>query len=254
MLAGTALTVAACTGGSEPAKPTGPPSPDQSNLGEVIDEAPTLRPLALDRKPLWKQSTKGTIEAVSGGALRGDTAILVAGNEKGDDDRLVVADATTGKVRCTGKAAKAANRLRGILATTDGRIALATVAPSPSTRFTDIRLVAIDGTTGRSLWTRSGVQPTLIAGSTVLGRVPTREGQSTLDVSSGSVIALDAATGRTRWELSARFSHRADRRRDGPGQGGEGRPARAALAPRRRDRPRDRPPTEWAERAARAMR
>jgi outer membrane protein assembly factor BamB len=287
VLAGAALTVAACTGGSGPGKPTGSPSSEQSNLGEVIDEAPTLRPLALDRKPLWNQSTKGAIKVVSGAALRGDAAILVGGAENGREDRLVVADAKTGKVRWSVKeyhgplhkgggavwremtygqpqtpqivgedggwgvltnyyltackhptglclpgsgpsdetgvvllsgkdgsvrwklplvparTGKAANRLSGLLATTDGRIALATVAPSLNTRFTDIRLIAIDATTGRRLWTRSGVQPTLIAGSVVLGRVPTREGQSTLDMNSGSVIALDAATGRTRWELSA---------------------------------------------------
>jgi outer membrane protein assembly factor BamB len=291
VLAGAALTVAACTSGSEPGNSTGSPSPEPSNLGEVIDESPTLRPLSLGPKPLWNQSAKGAIKVVSGAALHGDTAILVGSTRQGGEARLVVTDAVTGKVRwsvgefgllrkgdgavwrsmsygrpqtpqiigeddgwgiltnyyltacrhptglCpsgsgpsdetgvallsgkdgsvrwklplvparTGKAARTANRLTGGLMATDGKIALTTVAPSLNTRFTDIRLIAIDATTGRRLWTRSGVQPALIAGNTVLGRVPTSDGQSTLDVNSGAVTALDAATGTTRWDLSARL-------------------------------------------------
>jgi hypothetical protein len=287
VLAAAALTVAACTGGSVPGKPTASPSPERSNLGQVIDDAPTLRPLSLSPKPLWNQSTKGAMKVVIGAALHGDTAILIGQAKQEGKTQLVVADAMTGKVRwsvkefgrlrkgdgavwraniyggpqtpqiigedenwgvltnyyltacrhptgfCpagsgpsdetgvallsgkdgsirwklplvparTGKAARAANRLTGFLMTTDGKVALATVAPSLNSRFTDIRLIAIDATTGRRLWTRSGVQPTLISGDIVFGRVATRKGQSTLDMDAVAVTALDAATGRTRWTL-----------------------------------------------------
>ncbi|MGH3389232.1 MAG: hypothetical protein ACRDOO_10185 [Actinomadura sp.] len=97
VVVGAALTAAACTGGS--GRPAGSPSPDRSNPGAVIDEAPTLRPLALDRTPLWSHRTKGAPKTVGGAALRGDSAILVGGSEKGRNDRLVVVDAATGKVR-----------------------------------------------------------------------------------------------------------------------------------------------------------
>ncbi|MDH2424117.1 PQQ-binding-like beta-propeller repeat protein [Sphaerisporangium sp. TRM90804] len=291
VLAGATLTVAACTGAPVPGATGTPTAAQRPHLGRVIDDAPALRPLAVDRDPLWNQGARGALKVVGGAALRGESAVLVGNAGEGKATRLVVADAATGRVRwsveeygrlrggggavwramayghpqtpqivgdggdwgiladyyltacrhpaglCpagsgpsdetgvallsgrdgrvrwklpltparTGRAAKVAGRLTGALAAGDGRIALATVAPTMNTRFGDTRLVAFDAVTGRRLWTRHGVQPALMAGGIVLGRVADGPGRSTLDVSSGTVTALDAATGRTRWDLSDRL-------------------------------------------------
>lgn len=84
VLTGAALAAAACTGGS-------PARPKVSTTPGLIDEAPTIRPLALGRKPLWSVKDVGTA------ALHGDTAVFVR-TAKGHD-RLTAVDAATGRTR-----------------------------------------------------------------------------------------------------------------------------------------------------------
>jgi hypothetical protein len=132
------------------------------------------------------------------------------GDGPSDETGVALVSGADGRVRWktplvpsrTGDAARAANRMRGSLITADGTIALATVLPSAQSA--DVRLIALDAATGRRLWTRSGVQPTLIAGGIVLGRVRTGATTAT-DLRGWSVIALDAPTGRVRWDLTARL-------------------------------------------------
>lgn len=143
-------------------------------------------------------------------ACRSPIGLCPLGDGPSDETGLAFLSGKDGSVRWrtplvpsrTGPAARSANRLRGSLAVNDDGIALATVVSGTDARIGEMRLIAVDAATGRRLWVRSGVQPTLIGGGTVLGRVAAGAGRA-IDLSGGSVVALDAATGRTRWDLSA---------------------------------------------------
>ena len=278
LLAAAVLTTASCVGGS--GGHAGTPSPSARGP-EVIEEAPALRPLALDPKPLWNTRTRLGMKVVDGAVLRGD-AEIIEGQDSQGHSRLTVVDARTGRTRwsvegygplrggrgaewrdsgevagagedwgilvdyfktacraglCplgkgpsdetgvallsgkdgtvrwkvplvparTGAAARSANRLRGALVTSDDKVTLVTVAPSSGlASIGDVRLIALDTATGRRLWSRSGIQPSTIAAGTVFGRVSNGARTPSIQLNSGSVIALDLMNGRTRWDLSAR--------------------------------------------------
>lgn len=141
---------------------------------------------------------------------RHPTGFCPLGNGPSDETGVALLSGKDGGVRWKtplvparrGAGAKAANRLHGVLAGGDDTIALGTVASSANAQTTDVRLIAMDTATGRRLWTRSGVQPSLIAGGMVFGRVPTQTG-TPMNQLNGSVVALDEKSGRTRWDLSA---------------------------------------------------
>jgi outer membrane protein assembly factor BamB len=155
----------------------------------------------------------GILVAYYATGCRHPTGFCPVGDGPSDETGVALLSGKDGGVRWKtplvpprrGAAARAANRLHAALAGGDDTLTLGTVAPRVDARITDVRLIAIDTATGRRLWTRSGVQPSLLAGGTVFGRVSTKAGLPVTQLNSGSVVALDAKTGRTRWDLSARL-------------------------------------------------
>lgn len=155
----------------------------------------------------------GILVAYYATACRHPTGFCPVGDGPSDETGVALLSGKDGGVRWKtplipprrGAAARAANRLRAALAGGDDTITLGTVAPEANARISDVRLIAIDTATGRRRWTRTGVQPSLIAGGMVFGRVSTKAALPMARLNSGSVVALDARTGRTRWDLSARL-------------------------------------------------
>jgi outer membrane protein assembly factor BamB len=86
-------SAAACTGGSEPAKPRASAPP-----GEVVDKAEEP-PLPFGARPLWTDQTKGVPRYADRFALHGDSVIVVSGPKGGEADRLSVMGAATGRVQ-----------------------------------------------------------------------------------------------------------------------------------------------------------
>ena len=88
-----AWSATACTGGSEPAKPRATVSPR-----EVVDKT-VEPPLPFCARPLWTDRSKGVPRYADRFALHGDSVVMVSGPKGGEDDRLSVMDAATGRIR-----------------------------------------------------------------------------------------------------------------------------------------------------------
>jgi hypothetical protein len=72
-----------------------------------------------------------------------------------------------------------------------------------------LHVVAVDATTGTRLWDADRLWPVTIAHDTVLaqvGGVPFSLSFTGQQAEAPAVVALDAATGETRWDLSERYS------------------------------------------------
>jgi hypothetical protein len=70
--------------------------------------------------------------------------------------------------------------------------------------------LALNTSDGQRRWQHPGVEAGLIAGGTVIGRIPSTSDDVTLEPSdmlhSGAVVAIDAISGDRRWDLSQRFA------------------------------------------------
>lgn len=84
-------------------------------------------------------------------------------------------------------------------------------APDTDAYVDALRVVAIDPSSGSVRWEAAGVWPEVVAGDTVLARTganPMRTRLGGEDQREGpALVALDAATGRRRWDLSERFRY-----------------------------------------------
>jgi outer membrane protein assembly factor BamB len=84
-------------------------------------------------------------------------------------------------------------------------------APHTQTYVDALRAIAIDPTSGSILWEVTGVWPKAVVGDSVLahtGADPMRSRLGEDDQREGpALVALDASTGRTRWDLSERFRY-----------------------------------------------
>ena len=84
-------------------------------------------------------------------------------------------------------------------------------APDTQAYVDALRVVAIDPLTGSTAWEATGVWPGAIVGDTVLahaGGDPMRTGLGQDDQREGpALVALEASTGTTRWDLSERFPY-----------------------------------------------
>jgi outer membrane protein assembly factor BamB len=72
-----------------------------------------------------------------------------------------------------------------------------------------LRTVALNTADGNQRWEHAGVVPDFTAGETVIGRIPrthTDVDTSSSPPADGTLVALDAASGQRRWDLSRRFA------------------------------------------------
>ena len=131
-------------------------------------------------------------------------AIRRSGGRAIETTGMALLSGEDGKVRWKYSAARSdrPDRAHGRLVHTDGKVALAVTEPVGPPRPADVTTVAIDAGSGRELWSRAGIEPKVVAGDAVLGRVRP-PGSEHYDDVRGSLVGLDAATGRPRWDSTA---------------------------------------------------
>lgn len=109
-------------------------------------------------------------------------------------------------------ATEAGREPRTSVVAADASVAVVTTVPGTNkTSVDEAKTTAYAVADGRKLWEQSGWWPYLVAGGMVLGERDTRNGQPPWQQESGggrkgTVVAIDAATGAQRWDLSARFA------------------------------------------------
>ena len=88
---------------------------------------------------------------------------------------------------------------------TDDRTAAVSLIPSYGAMVAELRMTVVDARTGKLLWTREATQPAVVAGSVVASEWAD-PASTPFDLAvAGTVVVLDAATGRTRWSLRGRI-------------------------------------------------
>lgn len=143
----------------------------------------------------------------------GDWGVLVHTTRKGDARAygLALLSGEDGHVlwrRSLSAAVKAPARIYPSLTLTDAHTAVVNLRPYLGGTAADLRLVAVDTRTGKPLWTRTGIRLTAVAPGSVLATEWPDPASRPIDADTGTgtVAALDAATGRTRWSLRERMA------------------------------------------------